>query len=352
MQTFFEKYGWTLHLLLIVLAAVLLAWAVNGNVARLLAPYTVPEVPDFQKTASKSKTKTKRGARRPGVTWTRTILGKCLFGCSEEDPNECKGGCEDGELCQAGVCVPTAGELPPDLGHPVKSELPVKLLGSMVAQNADYSLALLVDSGSKQTHIARVGDVIKESAEIVEILRDRVILRNGGRLEFIRLENSISGNPAQHRTLAAVRRPSKAIPKLPKPVTAKSDLELNAKGPKENAKPIADGVDQTGPDSYRIDRGVLDRELGDPKKLARQGSIIPNFKDGKKQGVKLVGLTPGSVYSKIGIRSGDVVHGINGKKIVSQNQLLEMLKTMREANNIELEVERRGKKKTIRYEVE
>lgn len=343
MEDFFEKYRWAIHLGLVAFSAVLLALALNQSVAIWLAPFTVPQLPSMEI----DQDRTAQVVPRTQRNWSRVVKEKCLFGCPdtpEEAPTDCPDGCDDGEECQEGICVAVEmEEISSDL--PVASDLPVKLMGAMVAASPQWSLALLQDNQG-QTYIVGIGDFLMGEAEVLEIFRDRILIERNRRIEFIRMEDSITGNPA-----ATPRTPARPAPARPTTQVDRGTLpDVRASAPTVRGQP--ETVRQVAENSFVIQRDALEEALGDPQRLAQQGQIVPNYRDGENHGIKLIGVTSNSVYSQIGIRSGDVILGINGRKIQNQNQALEMLQGLRGAAGAQIEVERRGERQQIEYKVE
>lgn len=345
MEAFLKKYGWLVYLVIIALISALLGVAVNQIVAINLAPYTVPELAEL---SAGSKANTKKSPRRRNKNLKQPIIQRCLFGCTDEPAaNECPDGCPDGEVCQSGTCVALNGG-PIDTELMVESDLKVKLMGCMVAKKPDYSLALLSDTG-KQTFILGIGDMVLGEGEIVEIRRDRIIIKRNNRNEYIRLANSIGGSPtskssAAGRKFSAAERDEKRPSAVPKPPSiSKAEAKAEAKR--------KEGVSEVAPNKFEIDKATLDKQLSDPKELAKQARILPNYKNGKPAGIKLVGVNPGSVYAKIGIKTGDVITSINGKKVTSQARAMELLDGLRGASGAQIQVERGGKSQSLSYTV-
>lgn len=333
MESFFKRYGWAVHLVLIAMVASLIGWSLNKIVAIQLAPYTVPEVSKFETEGAKKAPVSRRASNR---NFRSTIVNRCLFGCPEKDSeSECPEGCDDGQICQAGKCVDSR-PVPTNSEIAIESDLPHKLLGSMVAKKPDYSLALLQEGNT--TFIAGVGDTIgSDNAEVLEVRRDRIIINRNGQKEYIKLQNSIGGAPTATRT---------ALSSLPPAVT---DIKRAPQIAATDEGEDEEGVKKVGTNKYELQRSEVEGQLSDAEALAKQARIVPNIKGGKTDGIKLIGVQGDSVYSKIGIRTGDVVHSINGKKITSQARALELLDQMRKENNVQIEVERRGKKQMFEY---
>ncbi|MGI5865610.1 MAG: type II secretion system protein N [Myxococcales bacterium] len=91
---------------------------------------------------------------------------------------------------------PTAGDAEPAApsldSEPVVSSLQVRLVGTMVANLSQWSLASIEDLVSKQTRVLMLGDQI-QGATIVGINRLCVVIDNNGRLERIQAQPASSG---------------------------------------------------------------------------------------------------------------------------------------------------------------
>ena len=80
--------------------------------------------------------------------------------------------------------------------------------------------------------------------------------------------------------------------------------------------------------------------------------MIPQVKNGKTVGFKLVELEKGSLLEQIGLRVGDLVVEINHVKLNSPEKALQIFQQIREANNISLGLMRNGKLETFEYSFE
>lgn len=350
MEDFLRKYGWLITLAFIGVGATLAAIGVNNILASELAPFTVPELPEFE-TRDKQKQAPQRNVA--GIrNWDGSIAGRCLFGCrDEEEKNQCPGGCEEGEECQEGQCVPMEQQTGPrDSSIPVESDAPLKLLGTMSADNPQYSMALIMDEDSNQTHVVTPEDYIGDDILIVEVRRDRVVFDRNGQLEFIRMANSISGNPTPVSVGPAPAtspvRPSASMNKQIAKAVAKKEGGEDAEEDRES------GIEQVEEGNFQVNRESIQKRLENPEELASQGRVIPNYKDGKRSGLKIVGIGPNSIYRDLGIQSGDVLRGVNGEEINTQQEAMELFEKLKSEDEVEVQVERRGQQKEIRYNVE
>jgi len=341
-----RKYNRLIFLGFIALFAILSAVLVNEGIAIKLAPFTVPDLPIPEKSPTP--------APRPiaqNQNFKRVLSERCLFGCPDPvDPNICVDGCGDDEVCQSGKCVPVQSEEQIDTDVAVLSDLNVKLIGCMVAKKPEYSLALVTENSTNATYIVGIGENLM-GAEVIEIRRDRVMIRRNGRIEYIAIVNSMSGAPSLAAAPRINRGTMAAMDIKPNTATLSPSITAAAEVIQREDAMSKEGVKNLGNNRFEIDRKSINDQLSNPELLAKQAQIVPNYKDGKNHGIKLIGVQPSSVYSKIGIQNGDIVLGISGQKIDSQARALQLLDNMRSQNNVKIEVERRGKTQTIEYTV-
>ncbi len=345
MQLLFRKYAWIMKFIIVGIVAILLAVALNRVAAIFLAPLTVPEIALDNKT----KNKTKKVSSRL-KNFSNPIKSRCLFGCLEDTPvasaTGCSDGCKAGETCQDDTCVPISQDTS---SLPVASDIGAKLLGAMVAGNPDFSTALLV--AGEQTYVVGIGEKILDG-EIVEIRRDRIIIQRNGRLEYLKLENTINGNPSAARnsaTASAIARASRGSMDI-KPT---SYPELRPSIPNIPKKSDNSGVKKISATEFQLDQAFLEKELSNTGKLASQVSIAPNYDaaGAKQAGIKMMGIRSGSVFNKLGIQSNDVVKKINGTKVQNQSHALGLLNKLKGKSNASIEVERKGASTVLKYKV-
>ena len=83
--------------------------------------------------------------------------------------------------------------------------------------------------------------------------------------------------------------------------------------------------------------------------LRWQARIKPSFRNGKCDGLRLVGITSDSIYAALGFRSGDVVHYINGFALNGSDSAPMVYQHVRDAAYLDVEFERRGVALRRRY---
>ncbi len=366
MEQFFQRFGWALQFGIIAVAMFLLALFVNGIIAVNLAPLTVPELPSFEQRDQGAQID--EAADEEREHWVDMLASRCLFGCpevEEEEEVDACGGCPEGSFCDEveEECISEEEEYVADV--PQLTELGYQLSGVLAAQNPRWSMAMILDEENRETHVVGVGDSLpsEETVEVLEIRRDRVFIDHGGRLEFIRLEDSPYGDPMpgdprqREREESSDARGGDSEMDVRRQRARERREELRAQREEENddnnseEREDRSGVVQQGDNQFTVERGRIDREMENVEELSQQARIMPNYRDGEADGLRLVGVRSDSLYSDLGIRSGDVLHSINGQPLTSQEQALEILETMRNDGSATLEVERRGERQDMEYRV-
>jgi len=212
----------------------------------------------------------------------------------------------------------------PDMSsEPVRTSLRVKLLGTLVSTLPGWSIGSLLDLGNQKSSTVMVGDRV-QNAEVLNIERDRIIIANNGRREYISAEADGAPGPPP---LATTR-----------PVT-------------EPGQPYGSGIKALDDNNYEVPRNEVDRALANLNDLAMQARIVPAFKDGQAEGFKLFSIRPDSLYSKIGIVNGDVIKRINGFEMNSPEKALEVYTKLKDTNRIDIELDRNGSSLRKTYNV-
>jgi general secretion pathway protein C len=116
-------------------------------------------------------------------------------------------------------------------------------------------------------------------------------------------------------------------------------------------KQLERGIEKVSETEYNIDRGVVDKTLENQAILMRSARIIPHEEKGRVVGFKLFGIRPYSLFGKIGLRNGDVIHRINGYEITSPDKALEAYSKLRNADRLTVSITRRGRKMNLDYNI-
>ena len=100
-----------------------------------------------------------------------------------------------------------------------------------------------------------------------------------------------------------------------------------------------------------MNRGELDRALGDFNNLLTQARAVPYMEGGQPAGFQLVQIDPGSFYEKAGFKIGDVVQGVNGDPVTDVSKALELFNALKTGTHVEIQVKTDGKASTRVYDI-
>ncbi|MDD9935594.1 MAG: PDZ domain-containing protein [Myxococcales bacterium] len=206
-----------------------------------------------------------------------------------------------------------------------------RLLGGMhVETQPALSAVSLGEPGSALVY--REGQRVG-TREIVAIHRERVVLReHDGLLCTLRLFDraaTSAGGPRQRR--APSRQP-----------------------PLGHATPPGAAVDEGehSDTSLTISRRTLEALLADPRALTGLARVVPHVVDGEPAGLKLYGVRARSPLARVGLRNGDILHGVGDHDITDVDRALSAYASLREATELRVRIERRGVPQTLHYRIE
>ncbi len=207
-------------------------------------------------------------------------------------------------------------------GGDALSDLPVSLVGTMVAEPATYSVAFLREDG-KETGSYGIQDKILD-ATVVAIEQSRVqVRRANSRLEYITMDEE-----------APKKKPER-------------QASTSSGGDDE------EGIEKVGENKFVVSRDLLDKYINDIESISRMGrALLHRGPDGEFDGYRLSAIRRNTLADKLGIRNGDVVHSVNGKPLNSVQSAMEAYQTMTNDSNFSFEVTRRGQKVDLDYTVE
>ena len=159
-----------------------------------------------------------------------------------------------------------------------KTALKVKLVGLISLSRESASIAMIKEEGMESADAYNVGDYVigADSAQIVAVRENQVVINNAGRKECLDLKLgdeklTASYKAAQSHQQAAVEE---------------SSVELDAK--------------------------FVQSELGEGfGKIIQAARLVPNIVDNQVNGFKIFGIQPGSVLEKAGFKENDVIIKVN-----------------------------------------
>ncbi len=324
MESIVKRYFWSINLGLLAILSLLSAQVVNN----LLAEQIVSLSPGPEKIKAKARrvAETKANADE----WADLVADRNLFNSEPPLPEDEKPKIteeSDEEPLPPDVIDPDLIPLPGD--ECPKSDAAVKLLATMAAEPPEWSLAAITEHSLQR--LIRIGQKV-DDRKLVAVQRNRIVFFKQGVFECV----EVGDRPGR----GSVRgRSSSSAP-------AKSRKKPAAKNDK-----YKDGIKSMGKNRYEVDRGFLNEQLDDLGALTRQARVIPHYRQGKPKGFKMVGVRPNSLYTHLGLRSGDILKAVNGEEVSSPTKALELYEKLKTSDSVTLEIERRGRQTTFEYNI-
>ncbi|WP_437785566.1 type II secretion system protein GspC [Sorangium sp. So ce1097] len=182
--------------------------------------------------------------------------------------------------------------------------------------------------GRGEPLLRRAGDPV-EGRSVLAIGWDRVWLAEPGARCQVRIgDNRLA--PARARPKAPAQSPA------PRP-------------PRRGALPpeIASKIRKVSDREFIVDRSAIDLVLEKQGELMRSARIVPAREGERVIGVRLARVTPNSLLTALGLRTGDTIRSINGFDMTDPQSALQAYARLRSADNLAIAVQRGGKDMTI-----
>lgn len=312
MEALLKQYMWVAKVLGVLMVAYLMAKITNVYVGKLLelkrsigvvSPALLP-----------AKTEEMRNQSDFEIIVQRNIFDSSTAAATAEQASE----------GVAGQAVPT--------GEAVKTSLSIKVLGTMmVGDGKDKRSSTSIESGGK-TDAYGVGEdmIIASNAKLVQVRPNRIEFVNSGRLEYAELDMGLGDT----------------IFGPPKMATGETTVAEKSKEPAAKTEGVAKLTDN----KFAIDQKEIDNALANPETLYTEIRAVPNFENGKVSGMKVLSIKPGSIFSKLGIKRGDILKQINGLDL-DVKQGFAIFTQLKDQKNFNMNIQRDGAKTTMEYEI-
>ncbi len=235
------------------------------------------------KEVSKAESTDRKVFKKPPLDSYRVISERNLFGSTDKESSEIKFDVD---------------ELEP-------TKLKLVLLGT-VCSNSNFGFAVIEDTDKRKQDLFRTGDTVA-SAEVIKILKGKVILRVDGRDEILSIKESGAGE---------------GVYKKPVP---------SPKG------------------KITVSKTDIDDAFKNMSQMLTQVRIRPYFSAGKPDGFMVSRIKQASIFQKMGLKNGDVIQGVNDSPIGSADDMLGLYKGLQSGSEVTLNIKRRGKQETLKY---
>ena len=211
-----------------------------------------------------------------------------------------------------------------DDNDPVKTSLPLELVGTLVHGRDEKSVATIQLKGKNEVRSYKIKEKIESMAEVKEISRNKVIFRNlnSRKLEFIEILDE-----------------------------SKIKIGVSNEGKKTPTTAAAPPPDEKT--EFVLSRAEVDKQLSNLSAILQDAKAVEYRPPGSDtiQGFKMVAIKSGSIYEKLGLKRGDVLQGVNGEDVTSPQQAMELYQALKSSDKIDLDISRGGSASTLNYEI-
>jgi len=178
-------------------------------------------------------------------------------------------------------------------------------LKGTIAVSDTMGYAVVEEKGKGKQKLYRIGEMIG-SAKLVRVTRNTAVLNNAGREMVMKVRES-------------------------------GESSLGGAG----LRPTGSGI--------ALSKQEMTQSLGDLKSIMSQAVVRPFVNEGVQQGYIISNIVPGSLYERLGLRNGDVVTDVNGKKLDSADDLLQLVNIMQSGGGVSVNLMRNGKAEFLNY---
>lgn len=205
-----------------------------------------------------------------------------------------------------------------------QTRLQLTLSGLVASDDVKTSAAIIEHKGKQDTY--GIGDVILGTrASLDQVLMDRVIIKQSGRLETLMLDGFDFKEPA----IAISDTSNTKTQQKPNVLDHRKNKELS-----NTAKNVRDNL------------------TTDPTRIIDYLRIMPKRKAGKIAGYSLRPGKKPEFFKQSGLKTGDVAVQMNGYDLVVPSEAAQALAAMKQAKDISLLIERDGNLMEVLFSIE
>ena len=197
------------------------------------------------------------------------------------------------------------------------TSLNLVLTGVMVGGTNNF--AFISINGANETAFG-LGEEILAGATLHAVYPDRAVLRRGGALESLVLKDTLA---------------------LPEGSVVTS--------PQHRKDAPLTGIRGSGT-NFTVERSTLTQQMQKPEFLS-QALMVPNAGGG----FLVREIQPGSIYEKLGVRTGDVIRSVNGQPINNMDEVMKLYQQLGgidKVGSVAIEVTRGGRTESLQYNLE
>jgi len=194
------------------------------------------------------------------------------------------------------------------------------LLGTIIGQD-QRSYAVIEQVKNREQGLYRPGDRLSDGVLMGAVHRNRVVIHRRDGPETLEVSFSAEAPP----TVVPASVPDAAKP--------------------------GEGVRQLSKNRYVLDRREVNDATDNLPTLLTKARIVPHFSEGKPDGFRVFAIHKDSLYAKIGLQNGDIVHRVNNIEIKDPQNFLQIFEQLKDEPNVVVDLVRNNKNETFSYEI-
>jgi general secretion pathway protein C len=210
-----------------------------------------------------------------------------------------------------------------------KKDLGLELLGTVVADDPKLSRAIIDNRGIKKQEVYREGDRAGK-AKIKKILRNNVVITTAEGDELLTVEIKESSKRATSYSPARQAGSSS------------SSNQRTSGNPRRSARTS----------SINLKRDEVRAALADIDGLKEQVRLTPYMQGDQPSGFRVGKIPADSVLREMGLRSRDVIVGMDEESITSPDQASDFFQKLADGGEVTIKLKRRRRTRQIRLNIE
>ncbi len=219
-----------------------------------------------------------------------------------------------------------------------QTTLKLELLGTVLGGSGKSAIIKNLDTGKVRGYVEGelIDIVTSENVKLARIENCIAMVERGEGPETIKCKKDIGGvSPVVSQS-------------QPGQIGAPNRIERRDKSSREKTQTGAENVDvrEVSEGVYEVDQKMLEEALNDPNQLMTQARAIP-----QEDGLKFFAIRPNSVFFKIGLRNGDVLHSINDVELDNIENAFSIFEELRGQTHFSIDLSRRGQNFTYEYTI-
>ncbi len=209
-----------------------------------------------------------------------------------------------------------------EMANVPETSLNLTLSGLVASDEKSTAAAVIENQGKQETY--GIGDIIIGTrATLEQVLIDRVIIKQSGRLETLMLDGFDYGQPAKDVA-------NKSVPRKPRSKAGSQSSRSGVVDQRRNKKLTATA------------KNLRNELANNPAKIGDYLHISPKRKEGSIVGYTLRPGKKPAFFKQAGLKAGDVAVQMNGFDLIAPAQAMQAMAEMKKARDISLLVDRQG----------